>query len=325
MIIKSFEFNKIDKDIFKIYLFYGKNEGLQKQIIEENFLKNFDGEVIKYDEQEFIYNNEIIISEFMNKSLFQSKKIIIISRVTEKIYKYIKELVEKDLTDIKIILKSGFLEKQSKLRNFFEKNKSIIITPHYEDNSGLLSSIIINFLNQNKIRMSREAINLLVDRASGDRQNLQLELNKILNFSYSNKNLNLEIVKKLSNLAENYAATELANNYLAKNTKNVVKILNENNYSNEDCILILRTISNKSKILINFIKRYQKTKNLDQIISSAKPPIFWKDKDKIKIQVNAWTQKDLSEKIYELNEIETFIKTYPKNSFNLISNFVLNY
>ena len=325
MIIKSFEFNKIDKDIFKIYLFYGKNEGLQKQIIEENFLKNFDGEVIKYDEQEFIYNNEIIISEFMNKSLFQSKKIIIISRVTEKIYKYIKELVEKDLTDIKIILKSGFLEKQSKLRNFFEKNKSIIITPHYEDNSGLLSSIIINFLNQNKIKMSREAINLLVDRASGDRQNLQLELNKILNFSYSNKNLNLEIVKKLSNLAENYAATELANNYLAKNTKNVVKILNENNYSNEDCILILRTISNKSKILINFIKRYQKTKNLDQIISSAKPPIFWKDKDKIKIQVNAWTQKDLSEKIYELNEIEAFIKTYPKNSFNLISNFVLNY
>tara|TARA_Y100000816_G_C26035700_1_gene542301 strand:- start:209 stop:1186 length:978 start_codon:yes stop_codon:yes gene_type:complete len=325
MIIKVFEFNKLKTSNYNFYLFYGKNEGLQNEIIKKYFVDKFEGQVDKYDENEFISNSETIFSELLNKSLFENEKILIISRVSEKILKYIEELSEKNLNDLKIILKSAPLEKRSKLRNYYEKNKTHIIIPTYEDNEKSLSALAISFLNENKIKISRETLNLLINRASGERQNLQSELDKILNYSQTNKTISFDVINKLSNLSENYEVNELANNYLAKNTKNVSKILNENNYSNEDCILILRTLLNKSKKLLEIIKKNEQLKNIDQVLSSTKPPIFWKDKENIKIQAKSWKLKDLKNKIYEMNNVETLIKSNSKNSLNIISDFIVNY
>ncbi len=306
-------------------MIYGKNHGLQNQIVNNHLVNNFDGQIDKYEENEFIFNSEVIITGLMNRSLFEDKKILIISRSSDKIFNLIEELSSKNLLDIKIILKSDDLDKRSKLRSFFEKGKSIVAIPTYEDNERNLYSVVINFLNEHKIKISREAINLVINRSSGDKHNLKQELNKILNYSFSNKNITYETIEKLSNLSENYNVNELANYYLAKNTKNVARILNENNYSNEDCVLIIRTLLNKSKKLLTIIDKYNQTDNLDQIISSTKPPIFWKEKEIVKIQAKSWRLDDLKSKIYELNEIETTIKTNSNNSLNIISNFFVNY
>ncbi len=325
MIVKVFEFKKINISKFSLFLFYGKNEGLQNEIINKYFLDKFEGQINKYEESEFINNIETITTELLNRSLFDDKRILIISRVGDKIFKYVEELSEKNLDDIKILLKSGPLEKRSKLRNYCEKNKSLIVIPTYEDNENSLSALAISFLNENRIKISRETLNLLINRAKGERQNLQSELDKILNYSQTNKNISFDVINKLSNLSENYEVNELANNYLAKNKKNVSKILNENNYTNEDFILILRTLLNKSKKLLEIIKKNEQLKNIDQVLSSTKPPIFWKDKENIKIQAKSWKLKDLKNKIYEMNNVETLIKSNSKNSLNIISDFIVNY
>jgi len=325
MIIKSFELGKIDISNYQLFLIYGKNSGLQNQLINTYFTTNFDGEINKYEENEFIINSEAILTELMNRSLFENEKILIISRVSDKILNIIEEVSDKNLQDVKIILKSGILEKRSKLRNFFEKGKTFVTIPTYEDNERNLSSLVTNFLNENKIKISREAINLIISRSNGDRHNLKQELDKIMNYSITNKNITYETIYKLSNLSENYDINELANCYLAKNTKNIAKIFNENNYSNEDCITILRTLLNKSKKLLTIIDKYQQTNNLEQVISTSKPPIFWKDKEIIRIQAKSWRLEDLKSKIYELNEIEATIKTNSNNSLNILTNFFINY
>tara|TARA_B100001027_G_scaffold129244_1_gene89368 strand:+ start:3761 stop:4738 length:978 start_codon:yes stop_codon:yes gene_type:complete len=325
MIIKNFELGKIDISNYQLFLIYGKNIGLQNQIINTYFINNFDGEISKYEENEFIINSDIIFTELLNRSLFENKKILIISRASDKILNFIEELSYKNIFDVKVILKSSVLDKRSKLRSFFEKGKTVITIPTYEDNERNLYSIVNNFLNEHKIKISREAINLIINRSSGDRQNLKHELDKIMNYSLTKKNITYEIIEKLSNLSENYDVNELANCYLTKNTKNVTKIFNENNYSNEDCILILRTLLNKSKKLLTIINQFRQTNNLDEVISSAKPPIFWKDKEIIKIQVKSWKLEDLKVKIYELNEIEAIVKANSNNSLNLVSDFFVNY
>ncbi len=325
MILKNFELNKLDADKFNLLLLHGKNEGLQNDIIENYFLKNFIGQINKYDENNFINLTDVIISELLNRSLFEEKKIIIVSRVTDKLFKYVEELIEKEIKDTKIIFKAGLLEKKSKLRNLFEKNKKLISIPFYEDDSKVLTSLIVEFLNKNKIKLSRESINLLIERSSGDRQNVKIELEKILQYSFSNKKIDYEIVSKLTNLSENYSVNILADSYLSKNKKSLFKILNENNYSNEDCILILRSILSKSKKLLNLIEKYNETQNLENVISKAKPPIFWKDKDNVKKQIVSWKIDELKNKIYEINDIETIIKINSKNSLNLLSNFIVNY
>ncbi len=325
MIIKAFEINKINLDDYKLYLFYGKNEGLKNELIHKYFMKDFKGSIIKYDENEFLSNQEIILGQIMNKSLFDNEKLIIVSRVSDKTTNVINEILDKDIGDIKIILKSGILEKRSKLRVLFEKNKSLISLPFYEENSSSLASLVINFLNKNKIKVSREAINLLVNRARGDRDNITNELRKIKNYSITNKNITFENIQKLTNLAENYEVGELVDGYLSKNTKKVSKILNENNYSYEDCVLILRTILAKSKRLLSILEQYNENKNVDEIIANTKPPIFWKEIESIKIQVNSWKLNDLKSKMYALSEIEILVKSNSQNSINLVSNHIINY
>ena len=324
MIKKYFDLKKINLSNFYLFLFYGKNDGLQNEVINDIFTSNFKGNVNKYDETEFINNYETLASELLTSSLFEKEKIIIISRTSDKILKFVDEILDKGIKEIKIIFKSSELEKRSKIRIFFEKRKDLIIVPFYEDNSSTLSSIVIKFLNENNINMSRESINLLVDRANGNRKILKTELDKILNYSFTKKKIDLRAVQKLTNLNENYGVNELADNYLEKNKKNIAKILNENIYSDEDCILILRTVLSKSKRLINIIKRYNETKNLEEVISNTKPPIFWKDKDSVKRQANSWKINDLKEKIYQINEVETLIKNNSKNSLNLVSDFIVN-
>ena len=325
MIIKHFELTEDKISKFNYYLFHGKNEGLKKEIIERNFIKNFNGNIDKYDENYLISKKETIISELLSKSLFENRKIIIISRVTDKIIKIIDEIVRRNLDELIIILKSEILEKKSKLRQLFEKEKKLASIALYEDTSRDLTKIITEFLNFNKIRLSQESINLLVNRASGDRENLKIELEKIYNYSITNKDIDISKIKVLTNLAENYSVSELAENFLLKNKKNISKILNENNYSDEDCILILRTILSKSKRLFNILKRNEELNNIDQVISSTKPPIFWKEKESVKVQANSWKLNDLKNKIYEINEIELLIKNNSKNSLNLVSDFIFNY
>ena len=325
MIIKSYEVNKVNIKDYDIFLFYGKNEGLQNEIIEKNFVTGSKGSINKYEESEFINNYETISSEILTKSLFEEEKLLIISRVGEKIFKYIEELLNRNINNIKLILKAGLLEKRSKLRNLFEKNKKLLIIPFYEDDERTLTAQVNEYLKKNSIKLSRETINLLVERSSGNRENLKIELSKIFYYSQSNKEISFETVKKLSNLAENYGVNELADNYLSKNKKNVIKILNENNYSDDDCILILRTILNKSKRLLNILENYRKNENLDDVISKTRPPIFWKDKAIVKKQANTWELRDLKSKMYQINEVETLVKSNSKNTLNLVSDFIVNY
>ncbi len=325
MLIKYFELEKLNTLKPNIHLIYGKNEGIKEEIIQNVYLKNFRGELIKYDEQEILNNNANFVSHLINKSLFENQKVIIISRATEKLYNAIKDIFDKEISEISIIIKSLNLDKKSKLRNFFEKEKRLICTPVYEDDNRSLNYILNSFLKDNRLSLSQEIKNILIERANGDRINLKNELSKLESLSISKNKFNIEDILKLSNLAENYSVSELADNYLAKNSKKVSNILNENNYSSDDCILIIRTILIKSKRLLKIKTQIDNNSNIDQAISNFKPPIFWKEKDILKKQAQSWSTGELKEIIYKINDLEGSVKKNVANSMLFVSNFVSNY
>lgn len=325
MIIKSFEVQKSDFSKNNYFLFYGTNDGLKEELINNIILKDFKGEIIRIDEQEINNKSSDLIDSLLTKSLFEEDKSIIISRATDKILKFTQDILKRKISNIKIIINCGLLEKKSKLRSLFEIDKSLIVIPVYEDDARSLTPIIQKFLIENKIKLSRESIDLLIDRSSGDRKNLNVELNKIMYLSKTTKEINFEIIKKLTNLADNHSVSELADSFLLKNQKKISKILNENNYSNDDCILILRTISSKSKRLLRILNEKKDKANIDSIITNYKPSIFWKDKETIKKQANNWDIFDLKNKIFNLNDLEFLIKSQPSNSLKLISDYIKNF
>ena len=323
MIYKSYQINKIDVDNCKFILFYGKNNGAKFDAINDLKKKSTNKNYITIDENQILENTDLFYNSLISQSLFEEKKNIIINRATDKITKVIEYILEKKLESFTIICNAELLEKRSRLRTLFEKNKEMIIVPFYEDTYTDLSRIITFFIKENKISISQSNINLIVNKCSGDRGNLRTELEKINQFSKSGKKISTETLEKLINLAENHSINELINNCLAKNIRKTLDILNENNYSNEDCILIARTFLSKSKKILILSDEYKKNNNIELTISSSKPPIFWKDKEITKQQIFNWEPKKLKELIFQLNELELSIKKNMNNSLNLISDFIL--
>ena len=285
--------------------------------------KTIKDRIHRYEEKEILNNIDNFFNSLLTKSFFDNEKLIIINRVTDKIRTTIEELIEKNPEDIKIILNSKNLEKKSILRKFFEKEKSIICVPFYEDNSQTLNSIISLFFRNKKIPISQQLINVLIERSRGDRKNLNNELGKIENFSLNKKNLDIKEIIKLTNLADNYSASELVDHSLAKNTKKTVTILNENNYSDEDNIIIIRTLLAKIKRLVKIYELVDEKNNIEQAISTYKPPIFWKDKPLVIQQIRSWKKDHLKNLIYKTNEIEFLIKKNSSAAKNILSDFII--
>jgi DNA polymerase-3 subunit delta len=321
MILKSYETNKINIGIQKFILFYGKNNGAKDEAISK-LISNNNKKILTYDEKQILDNNELLFNNLLSDSLFGEEKIIVINRASDKIVKIINDLTEKNTTT-SIIINSEILEKKSKLRSLFEKEKKLICVAFYPDNEQTLSKLAYNFLKESKVTISQSNINLIVNKCDGDRGILKNELNKIVSYSLGNKKLTTEKIFKLINLIDNHSISELVDSCLVKNQRKTINILNENIINNEDSIIIIRTFINKLKKIIILSTDYQKNKNLEKTISNAKPAIFWKDREITKQQIVKLTPENIKQLIYKLSELELLIKKNINNSINLITDFIL--
>ena len=323
MILKYFDFKKINLKTQKFILLYGNNQGHKEEFLNENLKPILPKNIYSYDETEVLKNIDDFQQTIFNKSFFDNDKLIIINRISEKSLKIIQEISNKEFNDIFFILLGGSLDNKSKIRKFFEKEINTICIPFYEDNNQTLNLFAQKFVKERKISISQQALNIIVERARGDRINLKNELEKIESFLLNKNKIDLNDILKLSNLSENYEISDLIDNCLSKNKKKIINILNENNFSNDESITISRIFLNKAKKILKLSEEYQNNKDIELTISSAKPPIFWKEKEMTKQQIYKWSPKNIKELIYKLNEVELQIKNNINNSNNLITNFIL--
>ena len=323
MILKSYEIKKINIQTNKGILLYGENQGLKDEIISGFFKKNFHGTIYNYEENEIIKNIENFYNTILTKSFFENEKLIVIQRATEKIRETVEEIIERNVEDLTLVINSNLLEKKSKLRNLFEKGKKLICIPCYEDNIQTLSGIASSFFKQKKIQISQQTINMIVERSRGDRRNLQNELNKIESFMINKSKVSANEIIKITNLAENYDASELVDQCLAKNKRKIINILNENNYSFEDSIIIIRTFLAKAKRLHRIFDEMKNNKKAESVIATIKPPIFWKDKELVKQQTEKWNYNSIEDLIFKINQTELNIKKNSLLAINILSNFII--
>ena len=321
MIYKTFQLKKIpDKSIF--YLLYGKNEGLKTECINQILERN-DGKVFNYEEKQIKDETESFYENVLSGSLFESNKIIIINRASDKVFETIQDLINRNLNNIKIIVNAGILETRSKLRSLFEKNKDLICIPTYPDNNDTLSRLAATLFREENISISQQNVNLIVEKCNGDRKNLKSEFEKIKNFAKNKKKISNKEILKIINLAENYKLSELIDNCLTKDKKKIINILNDNNYSAEESITILRTFLFKAKRILKLATELQRNNDINKTVNSARPPIFWKDKEVVKVQLKKWSPKEIKELIKNINDVELEIKKNYNNSVLIVTDFIL--
>lgn len=324
MILKSFEVNKINLERDKYFLLYGENNGLISETVKNIFTNKFKENIYNYDESDILNNKETFFTQVLNSSFFENQKLIIISRVSDRILEVFEELLEKNIEDIVFVLKTNQLEKKSKLRKFYEENSKTTCIAFYPDTEITLIKVTTDFLNKRKITVSRENINYIIGKCNNNRESLLNELQKIELLTLNKKKLSIDEIMKIVNLNENHSIYELIDCCLLKNKKKTINILNENNFGAEDNILILRTFLSKLKKILKLANENQINQNIDLTIKNARPPIFWKEKDTIKKQLSNWSTHKIKSLIFELNQIELKIKKYNTNGTNILLDFILN-
>jgi DNA polymerase III subunit delta len=322
MIVKHSDLSKNLKANTNFFLLYGSNTGLVDETINNILIPNFGNNIFNYDEGELILNTSDFEESIYNKSFFDDDKLIIINRCTDKILEIVKNLITKKISETTIILKSNVLDKRSKLRDFFEKNKEAICVPFYEDNHQSLMFIAQKFFQEKKIKISSQSINCIIERSNGNRINLKNELGKISNFCQQKVSIEIDEILKLTNLSSNYNLSELVDHCLANNKKQTINMLNENKQSSEDNIILIKTFLYKLKRLQKLQSRIEDKKSLDMVISSFKPSIFWKDKDIIKKQLKTMKLGQIKTMIRIINNLELDVKKHSQISNQITNNFI---
>jgi len=322
MIVKSLDLKKNLRNI-KNFLLYGINTGLIDQIINDTLKPSFSKNIYNYDEQEILLNPSQFEEDILNKSFFENDKLIIINRATDKIKSILERVIKKEMSDLTIIVRSGTLEKKSKLRNFFEKEKNTVAVACYEDGYRELNSIIQKFFYDKKIKVTSQSINILIERSKGNRVNLVNELDKISNYLLNKNNIDYDEICTLTNLSENHKISDLTDYALANNKHRTLNIINENILTSEDYVLISKNFLYKLKRLKKLKEKLEENKNIESVILSYKPTIFWKERDIIKNQLRMLSLEKINVLTTKVNNLEKLIKENSKISEFIINNFVL--
>jgi len=323
MIIKNFELKNNIKNNINYYLLYGSNTGLIEETIDKFLKPVFSKNIFVFEEADIIKDLNRFSEIVYNKSFFEEDKFIIINRATDKILSILEEITNDDLSDLKIVIKSNALEKKSKLRNFFEKNKKTIAVAFYEDNNQSLNNLVSNFFREKKIAISKQIINYIIEKTKNNRIVLNNELKKIYLLHYNGKKIELDNIVKVLKSAENYSVSELVDQCLIKNKLKVNLIMNDNYFSSDENIIILKSFLSKLKRLKKIHEIENSSNNFELSINSFRPPIFWKDKEIIKKQLKMWSLDQIIELIKKINNIEIVIKKNTSLSNHLINNFAI--
>jgi DNA polymerase-3 subunit delta len=327
MIIKSYELKKNKSSILKnnFFLLYGENQGLKKDIrdflINEIKEKDISLDTLAFYENEVIENDENFYNSVYSGSLFSNKKIITVYNATDKLLTKISDIYEKKAEGLLLILFAEVLEKKSKLRSFYEKSEKTTCIACYLDNARDLEIIIQSELRKNNINLSREAINLLVEKSNSDRNNLRNEIEKIKSFSLNKKKIDIEEIKALINFSGDYKSDLLINECLCGNIMQYKKILSELYMGSINHVLFLRVLSSKVNRLLKIKEQGYESNNIDTLLNSTKPPVFWKEKPMVKRQLLIWELRDLYKMISKINDTELLCKKNPQISNNIFFNF----
>ena len=308
MIFKSYILEEKFESIkeCKLFLFYGENQGLKQEFKEKLKLQNSSKEILNLFQDEIIKNKNILINEIKNKSLFNEKKIIFINQVNDKILNTLDEIIE-NIQDERIFLFSDILDKKSKLRHYFEKSKSCGISPCYQDNEITIKKIISKKL-KNFQGVTSHIINYITQNTGLDRSKVNNEINKITSY-FKDKKIDLNKIDSLLNIKTNEDFNLLKDEAIKGNKINTNRLLADTVFEIENSIYYLNAINQR----INRLNEIQNMKkgnlNIETIVSSLRPPVFWKDKAMLIEQSKKWNKYKIQTALKKTYNTEIEIKS----------------
>ena len=282
-------------------LFYGENIGLINDFKNKIKKHHKNYTILNFTQDEVLKSENLILSEIENTSLFGDKKIIFVLETTEKIYKFFENISIENINN-KIIFFANELDKKSKLRNLFEKDKEKIIVPCYKDNDATIKRLISNNL-KDYLGFNSELVEIIHNSCGNDRIKLNNEILKIKTF-FSNKKLIKNELQKLLNLKEDNDFNLIRDASISGQKSTTNELLNSEIIEREKLAFYIASINQR---LIR-LKEVEGNNKYDAI-NNLKPPIFWKDKPIFLQQTKLWNKNKIDLALKKSYAVEIKIKS----------------
>ncbi len=324
MILKSYiiENNVENLNNYKFILFYGENIGLKAHFKKALIKQCTNTDIVSIYQEDLNKNKNLITEEYKNVSLFSKKKIIIVNQANDKLLDTIKYLLE-DEQDTRIILFADLLEKKSKLRSLFEKEKRLAAIPCYEDNEITLKRIITEHLKGFK-NLNASILNMILSYSGLNRNTVLNNLEKIETF-FDGKVLDENLLESLLNSDRNEKFENIRDAALNQNKNKLNSLINEFNFNNEDVFYYLNNINYRLLKILEIHEMKSKNDTIEQAIEKIRPPIFWKDKTTMINLAKKWDKQRLLDVIVYWGKIERILKTQTNiNSLTVVKNSITN-
>jgi DNA polymerase-3 subunit delta len=320
MLLKSQEIGLKKKGIFKekIILLYGENQDLINDLNQQITSKFAEEKKVpkSFFEEDIIKNPNNIINYYLNGSLFDdNQNIVIIKNCSDKVLEIINQ-IKNSINNNIIILNSEILPKNSKLRQFGEYDKLTICVPCYQETKFDIKKFLVQELQINNIQLSDSQSETIVSSSSLKRSKIKEVIEKLNLYKNSGK-ITDKVIEEICTDVDLKKNDEIIDILLSKNEKNINEFIsNMSNYEKNfiEIIIILRSFI----IKILDIQKNNENLSIDEKIERYKPPIFWKDKDRIKNILKVWNNNNLEKFLSNLNIIETEFK---RNDLNQDTQF----
>ena len=313
MIYKSYIVEE-NTEILKnnLVLIYGENLGLINDLKIKILEKNQKSKILKFNQDEILKRENVFFEELNNRSLFEEKKVFFIDNVNDKFLKIVERVLSLE-NENSIFLYSDILEKKSKLRNLFEKEKKTDIVPCYKDNEITLKNIISKNLKDYS-GLTTVIINLIIDSCGSSRTKIRNEIIKIKAF-FNGSSLNYESISKLLNIKENEDFNFVRDFAISGNKKKTGEYLDNTILETEKTTYYLSNINQR---LMKLKEVLNNKKNIEQTINEIRPPIFWKDKSTFLLQARVWNIKKLDEALKNIYSTEIRLKSNADINKNIV-------
>ena len=307
MIYKSY---LIEKNISLIKknlstLFYGENLGLKKNFKEQIKIDNEGASFINYTQEEVLKNQNDILRELNNSSLFEEDKVIFVENCNDKIFNLLEKQLDEGIK-FKLIIFSEILDKKSKLRNFYDNSKIYGSVACYQDNLLTIQNLITDKLKgfQN---LTRENINIIIGSSGLDRVRLQNEISKIQTY-FIEKKIDTKQLEKLLNYHENQNFNELKDEAFMGNRVKTNSLLDSTIFETDKSVYYLNLLSQRL-IKLDEINSLKDISNIEDRLNKIKPPIFWKDKPNIIEQIKKWKSEKIKKALKYIYDLDIRIKS----------------
>ena len=311
MILKSYIIEKNISELtkYRSALLYGENDGIKDEVKAKLKLLHKDSEIINIFQDEIIKDKNCLFDNAFNSSLFNEKKIIFIQEASDKILKEISEVLEKDNNDTKIYIFSSLLDKKSKLRSLFDKEKNLASLPCYQDTDKTLILYVYEKLKDFK-GINQEIVNLIISHSNHERKIIKNEIDKIKS-CFIDKTIKKEELEELLNIKINDDFNKLRDYALLGDIKNFDKLMKVTEFLQDESFLNLNIISFRISKLIEIQRKNIGINDIEKTVETMTPKIFWKEKPIIIQQLRKWTMKNLLSISNDLANTEILMK---KNS-----------